>query len=75
MESVFDIVIGGWIGQLKCFERNATISEYLKETFFFESYLLNSEILGYKAVALEKKRDRVAKIFLEFIGILEHSFL
>ena len=37
MESVFGIVIGGWIGQLKFFKRNA-----IKDLF-----LINLQNLGY----------------------------
>ena len=51
-----------------------TISEYSQEFFFLESVLLKSEILHYRAEALEK-RGQFRNDFLWIFKILEDVFL
>ena len=51
-----------------------TISEYSQEIFFLESVLLKSEILHYRAEALEK-RGQFRNDFLWIFKILEDVFL
>ena len=49
-----------------------TILEHWQETFFLKSVLLNPEVLNYRPVALEKKRQfcRSTLEFLKFQNIL-----